>query len=219
MKKLLFKLLKYLIIILLLMASALALSYHFSIPGKYFIMKINELKSQDRREEAQDLAKFFIENNTGDVEGIKEIESTLEYTSTEKLKSFFKGAIKGEIHDTYSGIGAISSDLCIYGDVRDLAIQSWRYLKNEETDAIVAALSGIGIILSGKPFADILASFSKNTIKYLKRVSSLTCNNGILKKVSKGTLSIAESKQIFQLLKKTNFPYPELQHFYQMSAV
>lgn len=202
MNKFTMKLLKLLLVILLLMASALALHYYFSIPGNYFIMQLNELKSQDRRAEAQDLAKFFIENNAGDVERIKEIESTLRYTPIEKLKSFAKGAIKGEIYDTYSGIGAIASDLCLYGDIRDLAIQAWKYINNEKTDVIIASLSAVGIVLSAKPFADILASFAKSTVKYLKRIMSINCT-GILRKVSKGTLSIAESKQIFQLLKKT----------------
>ncbi len=31
-------------------------------------------------------------------------------------------AIKGQVHDSYSGTGATSSDLCLIGDARDLGI-------------------------------------------------------------------------------------------------
>lgn len=219
MKKHLFKLLIPLFVILLMVSSGTALYY--KITGSQFdpVKTIKKLQSENRRDEALDLVQFYEENKTIDPQKLEELKADLEYTSFEKFKSFTKGAIKGEIQDTYSGIGAISSDLCVYGDIRDLGIQSWRYLRNEKTDVIVAALSGIGIILSAKPFADVIASYAKNTVKYIRNVSSISANSGILKKVLKGKLSLKESNLVFNLLKKTHLVSPAPQQFFQIFAV
>jgi len=203
---------------LILISSGTAL--YFQLTGSKFdpIKAIQKLQSQNRRDEALDLVQFYEENRTIDSQKIEELKNDLEYTSFEKLKSFTRGAIKGEVQDTYSGIGAISSDLCVYGDIRDLGIQAWRYLKNEKTDIMVATLSGIGIILSAKPFADVIASYAKNTVKYLQRISIFSGNGTILKKVLKGKLSFKESKLIFNLLKKTRGAFPAPHPYFQVSA-
>ena len=217
MKKHLFKLLVYLFVMLLIISSGTALYYQITESQFDPIKAIQKLQSQARRDEALDLAQFYEENDTIEPLKLKELKDDLEYTSIEKIKSFTKGAIKGEVNDTYSGIGAISSDLTLYGDIRDLGIQSWLYLRNEKTDVIIAVLSGLGIILSAKPFADVIASYAKNTVKYLRKVPDLG-NSGILKKILKGDLSLKESRSVYDVLKKTNGQYPAPQQFYQISA-
>ncbi len=198
---------------LLIISSGTALYYQ--ITGSQFdpIKAIQKLQSQARRDEALDMVQFYEENDTIEPLKLKELKGELEYTVFEKLKSFTKGAIKGEVNDTFSGIGAISSDLTLYGDIRDLGIQSWRYLRNKKTDVIIAVLSGLGIILSAKPFADVIASYAKNTVKYLRKVPDLG-NSGILKKILKGDLSFKESRSVYDVLKKTNGQYPAPQQFY-----
>mgnify|MGYP003966510769 CR=1 FL=1 len=138
---------------------------------------------------------------------------------SEKFKAIAMGALTGRVWDTFSGIGSMASDLTLYGDIRDLGIQSWRYLRNEKTDVIVAVLSGIGIILSAKPFADVIASYAKNTVKYLHHVPGINSKNGILKKILKSDLSFKESKLVFNLLKKPHGQYPAPQQSFQISAV
>jgi len=50
-------------------------------------------------------------------------------------------------------MGAISADLCVVGDIRDLGIQSWKYLTGgQDFDRSVTALSAAGICLSATPF-------------------------------------------------------------------
>ena len=203
---------------LILISSGTALYFQLTESSYDPIKTVIKLQSQNRRDEALDLVQFYEENKTIDPQKLEEFKGELEYTSFKKLKSFTRGAIKGEVQDTYSGIGAISSDLCVYGDVRDLGIQSWRYLRNEKTDIMVAALSGIGIILSAKPLLDVMASYAKNTIKYLHRISIFSDNGTILKKVLNAKLSLKESKLIFNLLKKTRGAFPAPQQFFPISA-
>ncbi len=218
MKKHLFKLLLLLFVMLLMISSGTAL--FIQTTGSQFdpIKEIRQLQSQNRRDEALVLVQFCEENKTIDPQKLKEIKADLEYTVIEKFKSTADGAITGRVYDTFSGIGAITSDFLVWGDIRDLSIQSWRYLRNEETDAIVAVLSGVGIFLSIQPYADLTVSFVKNSIKYFKRISSFAGNNSILKKILKGKLSFKESILIYDLLKKTHGQSPALQQFSPISA-
>ena len=202
-----------------MISSGTALYFQLTESSYDPIKEIQKLQSQNRRDEALDLVKFYEENKTIDSQKIEELKGDLEYTSFEKFKSIANGAITGRVYDTFSGIGAIVSDFFVWGDIRDLSIQSWRFLKDEKTDVIVAVLSGVGIFLSAKPFADVIASYAKNTFKYLKRISSFSGNNSILKKVLKGKLSLEESKLVFNLLKKTHGQFPALQQFSPTSAV
>jgi len=218
LKKHLFKLLILLFVMLILISSGTSL--YFQLTGSQFdpIKEIKTLQSQNRRDEALDLVQFYEENKTIDPQKLKEIKADLEYTPIGKLKSVAMGAITGKVYDTFSGIGAIASDFLVWGDIRDLGIQTWRFLKNEKTDVIVAVLSGVGIFLSVKPYADVTVSFAKNSVKYLKRILSFGGNKNFLIKLLKGKASLKESKMVFNLLKKTNGQYPALHQFFPMSA-
>ena len=218
MKKHLFKLLILLFVILLMISSGTALYFQLTESSYDPIKEIQKLQSQNRRDEALDLVKFYEENKTIDSQKIEELKGDLEYTSFEKFKSIANGAITGRVYDTFSGIGAIASDFLVWGDIRDLSIQSWKFLKNEKTDVIVAVLSGVGIFLSVKPYADVTVSFAKNSVKYLRRILSFGGNNFILKQLLKGKLSLAESKMVFNLLKKTHGQFPAPQQFFPTSA-
>lgn len=151
---------------LLIITSGTAL--YFQLTGSKFdpIKEIQKLQSQHRRDEALDLVQFYEENKTIDPQKLKELKADLEYTAFEKFKSIADGAFTGRVYDTYSGIGAVSSDFILWGDIRDLSIQSWKYFNDEETDSIVAALSGAGILFSTAPYFDGLASYAKNAVKY-----------------------------------------------------
>jgi Na+-translocating ferredoxin:NAD+ oxidoreductase RnfG subunit len=219
LKKHLFNLLKILLITLLVISSGTALFYQLMGFFHDPVKTIQELKSQNKRDEALDLVQFYKENNTVDPQELEPIEKNLEYTSFEKAKSFADGAVTGRVYNTYSGIGAIGSDLCLYGDIRDLTIQAWKYLKNEETDKIVTVLSGLGIILSTKPFLDLVASFSKNSVKFIREASKVSMEGTILKRILDVTLSLKESELVYEVLKKTRFLFPRPQGFFPMSAV
>jgi hypothetical protein len=139
------------------------------------------------------------------------IEKDLQYSPAEKIKSFlWDGAIKGQVYDSYSGLGAISSDLCLIGDVRDLGIQGWKYITNsDDFDKLIMILSAAGIGLSSTSFINGTNALAKNTLKYLKKVPA-SFNKGLLKKFLSGKVSPENCKKIWALLKKTTglFPAP-----------
>jgi hypothetical protein len=201
------------------LSSGLALYIHYQ--GEEFdpIREIQRLKQENRRDEALDMVHLFRENQR-DKEKLKELERDLEYSTFEKIKSFtWSGIIKGEVFDSYSGVGALSADLCIVGDVRDLGIQSWKYLTNKEDfDRLVLILSAAGLGLSSTPFINGCDSLAKNIIKYLKRIPRVV-NRGVLKKFLSGTMTKQQYKKIWDLLKKTTGQFPEPQPAYPISTM
>jgi hypothetical protein len=209
LKKLCWNCLKYALLIVIVISSGFTIYLNYTGSSFDPIKEIQSLRNQNRRDDALDLAKFYDENQTGNKEIIAAIKNDLEYTITEKIKSIsWDGFILGRVYDSYSGIGAISSDLCIYGDIRDLGIQGWKRLtKSDDADGMVALLSAAGIGLSTTAFINGSNALAKNTLKYLKKVPE-SINTGLLKKFLSGKVSPAECEKIWDLLKKTNGPSP-----------
>jgi hypothetical protein len=57
-----------------------------------------------------------------------------------------KGFITGSGASVEEMGGAIASDMVVYGDCRDLLLQGYYRLTSRETDAVVAALAGVGLL-------------------------------------------------------------------------
>jgi len=209
LKKLCWNFLKFLLLLIIIISSSLAIYMHYKGSAFDPIREIQRLKSENRRDDALDLARFFKENQIADQDKFARIEKALEYTATEKIKSFvWNGAIKGEVFDSFSGIGAISVDLCVVGDIRDLGIQGWKYLTGgQDFDRFVTIFSATGIGLSTTPFLDGTNALAKNILKYLKKLPA-SVNRGLLKEFLSGKVSPTNCKKIWELLKKTTGPYP-----------
>jgi hypothetical protein len=181
LKRLCWSCLKFVLLFIVIISSSLAIYIHYKGSAYDPIREIQRLKSENRRDDALDLARFFKENQLADQDKFAKIEKDIQYTAAEKIKSFaWNGAIKGEVYDTHSGIGAISADLCVFGDIRDLGIQGWKYLTGgQDFDGFVTLLSAAGIGLSTTPFLDGTNALAKNTLKYLKKVPA-SINKGLI---------------------------------------
>jgi hypothetical protein len=201
---------KFVTLIFVISVSGLALYIHQESAGFDPVKEIQRLKSENRRDDALDMVKFFNENEQANTDEINSLEMDLEYSTAEKIKSLvWDGSFKGEVNDTYSGLGATFSDLILFGDVRDLAIQSWKYLSNDsDYNKTVMLLSGAGIGLSSTTFINGTDSLAKNTVKYVERFPGLA-EKGVMKKFLSGKVSPKESEKLYDLLKKTNGAYPE----------
>jgi hypothetical protein len=146
LKKFCWNCLKYALLIVVVISSGFTIYLNYTGSSFDPIKGIQSLRNQNRRDDALDLAKFYDENQTENQGRIAALKNDLEYTAPEKFKSVaWDGFILGQVYDSYSGIGAISSDLCVYGDVRDLGIQGWKKLtKADDVDSMVAILSAAG---------------------------------------------------------------------------
>ena len=170
---------------------------------------IQQLKNQNRRDDAIDLVKFLKENQTYNGNELSRLEREVVYSPLERAKAFvWDGAIKGQVNDTYSGIGALAADFCLYGDIRDITIQTFNLLFDQEDfNGMIGVLSGAGIALSTMPLFDGLYAMNKNTAKYVRRLPACM-NKGMLRSFLSGRTTPKESSAIYDLLKKTDGPFP-----------
>jgi len=209
LRKLFWCSLKYTLLFVIILSSSLAIYMRYK--GATFdpIREIQRLKAENRRDDVLDMAGFFKENQINDQGEFAKMEKDLEYTAAEKLKSFiWNGAIRGQVYDSYSGMGAISADLCVVGDIRDLGLQAWKYLTNsDEFDRFIFILSAAGIGLSTTPFINGTNALAKGILKYLKQLPS-SLNKGVLKVFLAGKLHYHHAEKLWDLLKKTNGPSP-----------
>ena len=209
MKKVFVSCLKGGVLVFVILSSGLALYIHYRGEDFDVITELQKLKQENRRDEGLDMVHLFSRNQR-DNEELKEFEGDLEYGTVEKIKSLiWNGVLKGEVFDSYSGAGALSSDLCIFGDIRDLSIQSWKYLTNrEDFDRLVMILSAAGLGLSSTPFINGCDSLAKNIIKYFKKIPRVA-NRGVLKQFLSGTMAKEYYAKVWDLLKKTTGQSPE----------
>jgi hypothetical protein len=202
LKRIIASFIKGLVLITIIISSMLALIIHYK--GESFdpVGEIQLLISQKRYDEARDIAELF-SNSKDSTAAIKTLQKKLEYTTLGKIKSFlWDGVIKGEVTDTYSGIGALGSDMVVLGDMRDLGIESLHYIRDDpDFDLVVLGLSLSGLVLSASPFVHAPAAV-KAMAKYIKRFPHLA-KKGIVKLLASGKLSAHECSKIWELLKKT----------------
>ena len=80
--------LKLVLLFVIIISSLLAIYMHYKGSAFDPIREIKKLSSDNRRDDALDLARFFRENQTEDQDKFAKIEKALEYTVAEKIKSF-----------------------------------------------------------------------------------------------------------------------------------
>lgn len=195
---------------LVVSASFLALTARYSDNHWDPIKEIQKLKDQHRRDDAIDLVNFLKDNRTYNAGELSKLKKEVAYSPFQRVKELvWDGAIKGQVNDTYSGIGAMAADFCVFGDIRDIGIQTYNLLFHQKNfNGVIGVLSGAGIAFSTLPMFDGLYAMSKDTAKYVSKLP-VSMDKGLLKSFLSGQTSPKLSHAIYDLLKKTNGPFPE----------
>jgi len=120
------------------------------LPDANYISEIEKLREEGKLGEALELARFVGEHPDmpGHLEAKrleKEIEAELD-SEFSKILRFARGAVTGNPKTGMDAAGAVASDFCFFGDLRDLTIQGWKFISKQETDKLVVALSAIGVL-------------------------------------------------------------------------
>ena len=136
-----------------------------ALPNHDYIPEILQLKEEGRLDEARAMARYVLQHpDLPRQEEAKVLEEKLTWELDSwwgRAKRAGKGFITGSGKTPAEIVGAMSSDLLIWGDVRDLLKEGWHMLTGQETDPVVVALAGIGLLTGAIPAADGAMSLLK----------------------------------------------------------
>jgi hypothetical protein len=121
-----------------------------ALPDHDFTADILALQTQGHISEALDWARYVTNNpalpNQAAASNLV-VQLEREQNSVwRQADRAAKGFITGAGASVEEMGGAIASDMVVYGDCRDLVIQGYYKLTGRETDAVVAALAGVGLL-------------------------------------------------------------------------
>ncbi|MFO0859946.1 MAG: hypothetical protein U0570_05270 [Phycisphaerales bacterium] len=133
-----------------------------ALPDMDYASEIATLREQGRYGEAVIIADAGLAWTDGPGMGAKraEIERQRQLTIDEqsswvrRAKDVGWGALSGRGESLEQLVGAIAADMFVVGDIRDLVIQGGTWATGGEPDALIVALSTVGIALTVAPEID-----------------------------------------------------------------
>lgn len=123
-----------------------------------YVPDIKELKAEGKLSEALEMARFVIRHpDMPGQEQAKQLEEELERELTSlwgRAKRATKGFVVGGGNSIEELGGGIASDMLVYGDIRDLVKQGYYRVTGKETDPVIVALAGLGLLTEFVDAAD-----------------------------------------------------------------
>ena len=113
-------------------------------------------------------------------ETVKRLEeaSSLLVSLSRDTGSFFEGFLTGEGSDTAGFVGAITSDLTVVGDVRDIGTEGSKLVAGEDYSELILGLSVVGVAVTGATVASggsaLPVKIGVSLMKVAKRTGALT---------------------------------------------
>lgn len=158
-----------------------------------------ELVAEKRFAEAEDYLGYFMEfdyvkDDPQAVELYAQIESARSSWSY-NLKKIGEGLIKGKSDETIGNVTGAVSDFLVIGDIRDLSIEGWKYVKGEEVDEVLVALSTIGVVATGTQVASAVGSVGTAGAATPTVAASFNCDAENGKKIGQIAKMVAKRHQ------------------------
>jgi hypothetical protein len=153
--------------------AAVAAAQFESLPSYDFAAQARTLLGQERYSEALLVIDAGVTADPAQAAQLGLIRTEVE-TERDRLlrrvEDAGRGALTGRGDSAESLAGAVTADLFVFGDVRDLVIQSGNALTGEDVDEVIVALSAAGIVLTVAPQLDLGAAL----LKFARRAGALT---------------------------------------------
>jgi len=149
-----------------------------ALPDHDYTAAILRMKNAGRISEALDWARYVTNNPALPNQ---EAASNLVVLLAREQESLWRRAdlaAKGFVTGSGSSVeemgGAIASDMIVYGDCRDLILQGCYRLTGRETDSVVAALAGVGLLTELVDAVDWVPA----ALKALRKANAMTVRFG-----------------------------------------
>jgi hypothetical protein len=145
-----------------------------SLPDMDYLGDVRNLRSEHRYAEALMVAETGLAEMKGaDREALVAEEQEIRDEQGSVLrrgKELLRGALVGEGDSLEALVGAVTADMFVVGDIRDLVLQGGRLAVDGETDELILALSAVGLLTTVMPEVDWVAAF----LKIAKKAGSLS---------------------------------------------
>ncbi len=151
--------------------AALAWMQYRALPSLNYLERAEELERQDRLEEAIAVVEAGLEDPQYARVHQEELHRKLKELRDEqrswikKVKRFVGGAVSGYGDRPEALAGAIVADFFIVGDVRDIVIEGYKYISNDDANKLVFALSVVGVVTTVAPYFDLGPAIMKLAAK------------------------------------------------------
>jgi hypothetical protein len=144
------------------------------LPGYDYLGETRQLRAEGRHGEALVVADAGLAELDGPARDQLAAERNLVIEERDsylrRATAFGKGALTGEGRGVEELAGAITADLFIVGDVRDLFIQGTHLAVDGEADDVVLALSAVGVLTTVVPEIDWAAA----VLKYARKTGRMS---------------------------------------------
>jgi len=152
-----------------------------TVPPEKIDLAINDALDEDAYEDAlmyADIAAYAgIPVSTETQQRLNDAGSLLLRVSRD-TGSFFEGFLTGEGSDTAGFMGAITSDLTVVGDLRDIGEEGTKLVAGEDYSELILGLSVVGVAATGATIATgggaLPVKVGVSLVKIAKRTGRLT---------------------------------------------
>lgn len=158
-----------------------------SLTTEDFIQEIEQELAENNIAEAQSLVELAKKYNIQlPDELIKRTEESYFGQSYRYSKDFATGFLYGEISSIPSAIGSVTSDLVIYGDLRDVVTEGTKLIKGEDYDSITLGFAAFGVTSSTIALSSWITAGSGVTTPIAVAATELDEGASIIKNANKG---------------------------------
>jgi hypothetical protein len=154
---------------------------HATIPPEEIDLAVNDALDSGQYEDAlmyAEIAEYASIPLAPETVERLEDAGTLLLRVSRDTGSFFEGFLTGEGSDTAGFVGAITSDLTVVGDVRDIGREGSKLVAGEEYSELILGLSVVGVAATGATIATggtaLPVKVGVSLMKVAKRTGALT---------------------------------------------
>ena len=174
-----------------------------------------ELISNQKYAKAHEYLSYFlnfdyVKQNFKAHELMKEINNK-RTSFTYQSQKMLEGIMYGKSDETIGNSSAIISDFFLFGDLRDLTMQSYYYYKNKEVDEVIVILSAIGVIATATTYVSAGTSLTSkvgiSSLKLARRTKKLP------------SWTIRYIKSIFPIMRQTKSIKPIVPIFKNINQI
>lgn len=183
------------------------------LPDYNYVPLARKMIHLNRFREASELCGDIISQELPGTEEAKALKKLCDQEVSDaasRLRRGARGFITGSSGSIEEAGGAIISDIIIYGDIRDLAMQGWFKINGQETDPFIICLASAGLATELIQWADWMPA----VLKTLRKAGALTerfagyIRKLVVKTVKAGKLDRASASlftNLSTLLKRNSF--------------